>query len=170
LPLHSDNDDININLCSLFSNHKDYNTIVNTDDEDNDINNININLCSSSSNHKDYDTILNTNLPPLEYNHNFLLLSEYDDDFNTSISLPFENESNVSGSSYQYNLHIFCHDKDLENSMISRCKSFRCLSSGIYAPKKVIDQNSHRIRGTIKMNCEWHCNFIFPKTAHRIST
>ncbi|CAG8724764.1 2667_t:CDS:1, partial [Gigaspora rosea] len=75
----SDNEDndININLCPSFSNHKDYDTIVNTNDKNNDIN---INLCPSSSNHKDYDTIVNTNFSPLEYVHNFSLLSEYDDD------------------------------------------------------------------------------------------
>ncbi|KAF0483173.1 hypothetical protein F8M41_023323 [Gigaspora margarita] len=65
-----------------------------------DDNDININLYPSSSNHNDYDTIVNTNLLPLEYDQNFSLLSEDDDDFNTSISLPFENKSNVSGSSY----------------------------------------------------------------------
>ncbi|CAG8662539.1 13577_t:CDS:10 [Gigaspora margarita] len=112
-----------------------------------DNNNININLCPSSSNHNDYDTIVNTNLPSLEYDQNFSLLSEDNDDFNMSISLPFENESNISGSSYQYNLYVGDHfDNWLSVDSISCCKSFCCSSSGIYAPKKVIDQNSHRIR------------------------
>src|ERR1051325_1394546 len=46
--------------------------------------------------------------------------------------------------------------------------SFWCSSSGTYEARKGIDQNLHRQRNTNKCNCEWHCNFTFPKTAHQI--
>ena len=103
-------------------------------------------------------------------------------------------ETNFS-SVYQYNLHIgdifddwqsvdtfihqyclergfgyqvFRNDKDQNDSSIIRRKSFRCSSSGTYEARKGIDQNLHRQRNTNKCNCEWHCNFTFPKTAHQI--
>src|ERR1051325_3185600 len=104
-------------------------------------------------------------------------------------------EPNFSSTVYQYNLHVgdifddwqsvntfihqyclergfgyqvFRNDKDQNDSSIIRRKSFRCSSSGTYEARKGIDQNLHRQRNTNKCNCEWHCNFTFPKTAHQI--
>jgi 2-iminoacetate synthase ThiH len=31
-----------------------------------------------------------------------------------------------------------------------------------------MDQKLHRLRGTIKTNCEWHVNFTYPKSAYQI--
>jgi hypothetical protein len=31
-----------------------------------------------------------------------------------------------------------------------------------------MNQKLHRLRGTIKTNCEWHVNFTFPKSAYQI--
>src|SRR3954468_1480055 len=31
-----------------------------------------------------------------------------------------------------------------------------------------MDQKLHRLRGTIKTNCEWHVNFTFPKSVYQI--
>jgi hypothetical protein len=116
---------------------------------------------------------------------------------NNNILDVFDNnlETSHSSSIYQYNLHIgdvfddwksvdtfihqyclergfgyqiFRNDKDQTDSSIIRRKSFRCSSSGIYEAKKGIDQNLHRQRNTKKCNCQWHCNFTFPKTAHQI--
>ena len=32
----------------------------------------------------------------------------------------------------------------------------------------MIDHTLHHLRGTIKTNCEWHCNFTFPKIANQV--
>jgi hypothetical protein len=40
--------------------------------------------------------------------------------------------------------------------------------SGNYEAQKIINQKLHRLRGTIKTNCECHVNFIFPKFAHQV--
>ncbi|CAG8781042.1 1738_t:CDS:1 [Gigaspora rosea] len=120
--------------------------------------------------------------------------SSYNDNFNTSSSLLTKNDNNLS-TSYQYNLsvenyfddwpfvdrfiHNYClergfgyqvfrNDKDLNDPSIIRRKSFRCSSNSTCEPRKVIDHNSHCIRGTTKTDCEWHCNFTFLKTAHKV--
>jgi hypothetical protein len=65
-----------------------------------------------------------------------------------------------------FGYQIFRNDKD--SNSITRRKSFRCSLSGTYGARKVIDQNVHRQRNSNKSNCEWHCNFTFPKTEHQI--
>ncbi|CAB5309920.1 unnamed protein product [Rhizophagus irregularis] len=117
-----------------------------------------------------------------------------DDNF-TDIETSLPLEPSFGNSNYQYNLavgdsfddwllvdtfmhqyclergfgyQIFRNDKDPNNSTIIRRKSFRCSSSGNYEPRKLMDQKLHRLRGTIKTNCEWHVNFTFPKSAHQI--
>ena len=32
----------------------------------------------------------------------------------------------------------------------------------------MIDHTLHRLRGIIKTNCEWHCNFTFSKMANQV--
>jgi hypothetical protein len=67
-----------------------------------------------------------------------------------------------------FGYQIYRNDKDSEDPTIIRHKSFRCSSSGNYESRKKINQNLHRLRGTIKTNCEWHVNFTFPKTAYQV--
>lgn len=94
--------------------------------------------------------------------------------YNLAIGDTFDNWESVNAFMYQYCLErgfgyqIFRSDKDQNDPTIIRRKSFRCSSSGNYEARKIIDQKSHRLRGTIKTNCEWHCNFTFPKTAHYV--
>ncbi|CAB4423154.1 unnamed protein product [Rhizophagus irregularis] len=122
-----------------------------------------------------------------------LLLTSDDNFTDIEPSLPLE--PSFGNSNYQYNLavgdsfddwllvdtfmhqyclergfgyQIFRNDKDSNDSTIIRRKSFRCSSSGNYEPRKIMDQKLHRLRGTIKTNCEWHVNFTFPKSAHQI--
>ncbi|CAG8624074.1 11694_t:CDS:2 [Dentiscutata erythropus] len=130
-------------------------------------------------------------------NENNTSFNEHDSDFdNTETSiLSNDNYGDLNTSGYQYNLRlgscfddwlsvdnfihnycleqgfgyqIFRNDKDPNDPTIIHRKSYRCSSSGIYEAQKVIDQNSHHLRGTTKTNCEWHCNFSFPKTSHEI--
>ena len=124
------------------------------------------------------------------------LLLNLDNNF-TDIELPLTSEldSYSNNCSYQYNLavgdsfddwslvdtfmhqyclergfgyQIFRNDKDPNDSTIIRRKSFCYSSSGSYKSQKIMDQKLHCLRGTIKTNCEWHVNFIFPKSAHQI--
>ncbi|CAG8534739.1 20068_t:CDS:2 [Gigaspora rosea] len=171
--------DLFIMVLDIFN---DINLLSLSDNEDSDII-INKNLYPSLSNYDD-SVIFNTNLLPLAENSNnhpsfsicgdnFLSLYEYVDNVDTKISLFFENSNNsgnINASNYQYNLRrsTFHNDKNLNDPSIIRRKSFHCSSSGIYISRKIIDQNSHRVRGTIKTNCEWHCNFTLPKTTHQI--
>ena len=62
----------------------------------------------------------------------------------------------------------FRSDKDPKDPTIIRRKSFRCSLSGVYKARKVVDHTSHRLRGTIKTDCGWHCNFTFPKSANQV--
>ncbi|CAG8828848.1 17054_t:CDS:2, partial [Dentiscutata erythropus] len=76
---------------------------------------------------------------------------------------------NIDAFSYQHNLRVGNEFDDWPSvDSITRRKSFRCSSSGTYEPRKAIDQNSHRIRGTTKMNCGWYCTFILSKTAYLV--
>jgi len=67
-----------------------------------------------------------------------------------------------------FGYQISRNDKDQDDPTITRRKSFRCSSSGNYEARKIIDQKSYRLRGTIKTNCKWHVNFTFPRTACEI--
>ncbi|CAG8587222.1 13788_t:CDS:2, partial [Dentiscutata heterogama] len=128
---------------------------------------ININPCLSYSNQIDDDIVVNTDLP---------MFTEHNHEDTSSLSL-FENDnnpSNIDASSYQHTLHrgfeyqVFRNDKDSNNPSITRRKSFHYSSSGTYESRKAINQNSHRIRGTTKMNCKWYCTFTLSKTAHQV--
>ncbi|CAG8678894.1 28795_t:CDS:2 [Gigaspora margarita] len=101
----------------------------------------------------------------------------------------------TSPSNYQYNLkeedtfddwqsidkfmHLYClergfgyqifrNDKDPNNSSITCRKFFRCSANGTYNARKNINQNLHHLCGNTNLNCEWHCNFTFPKTIEQI--
>ncbi|CAG8857374.1 19641_t:CDS:1, partial [Gigaspora margarita] len=67
-----------------------------------------------------------------------------------------------------FGFQVFRNDKDLNDPNITCHKSFRYSSSGIYEPRKVIDQNLHHIRGTTKTNCEWYCTFTLSKTVYQV--
>jgi hypothetical protein len=67
-----------------------------------------------------------------------------------------------------FGYQIFQSNKDPHDSTIIQHKSFCCSLSGNYKAQKIIGQKLHRLHGTIKTNCEWHCNFTFPKTAHHV--
>ncbi|CAG8820483.1 27262_t:CDS:2 [Gigaspora margarita] len=113
-------------------------------------NNINT---SSLSDNEDNNIIINRNLDPLLSNYyNSVVI-------NTNLLPPLAKYNN------NY-LDPFNNWQSVDS--IIRCKSFCCLLSSNYEPQKIIDQNSHHIWGTIKMNCEWHCNFTYPKTAYQI--
>src|SRR5581483_6426137 len=94
--------------------------------------------------------------------------------YNLAVGDSFDDWSLVDTFMHQYCLErgfgyqIFRNDKDPNDSTIIRRKSFHCSSSGSYEPQKIMDQKLHRLRGTIKTNCEWHVNFTFPKSAHQI--
>ncbi|CAG8832163.1 651_t:CDS:2, partial [Gigaspora margarita] len=180
-----DNSIINNNLCQSTCNHNDI--IVNTN-----LLPPHTEYYDNGDNPSLFED--NNNPSPLFEDGTNSSLFEDDNNFNTNSSSFTENDNNLN-TSYQYNLsvgnyfddwpsvdrfmHNYClergfgyqvfrNDKDLNDPSIIRRKSFRCSSSGTYEPKKVIDQNSHRIRGTTKTDCEWHCNFTFPKTVHKV--
>ncbi|CAG8784019.1 20302_t:CDS:2 [Gigaspora margarita] len=104
--------------------------------------------------------------------HDYVLISdELDEDRNRDV---FDNWSSVDIFINQYCLErgfgyqIFHNDKDPDNPSVTYRKSYRCLASGEYQTKKNLEQNLHRLRGNMKTNCEWHCNFTFPKTTKQI--
>ncbi|CAB4434489.1 unnamed protein product [Rhizophagus irregularis] len=80
----------------------------------------------------------------------------------TPFELPFEEHfESLSEQVYQYNLTVGDYFDDWQS--VDTFMHQYCLERG-----KVIDQKLHRLRGTIKTNCEWHCNFSFPKTANQV--
>ena len=94
--------------------------------------------------------------------------------YNLTVGDCFDDWSSVDTFMYQYCLErgfgyqMFRSEKDPKDPTIIRHKSFRCSSSGVYKARKVIDHTLHRLHGTIKTNCEWHCNFTFPKIANQV--
>ncbi|CAG8845476.1 25575_t:CDS:2, partial [Gigaspora margarita] len=186
---YEDDDSIvnNINLCQSSCNHND---IVNTNlfltftkyyDYDNQFSkdSDNLSLFEDDDNSSIFEDTDNPS-PLFKDGSNSL----YDDNFITNSSLLTKNDNNLS-TSYQYNLsvgnyfddwpsvnrfiynycleqdfeyQVFRNDKDLNDPSIIHCKSFRCLSTGTYESRK----------GITKTDCEWHCNFTFPKTAHKV--
>ena len=94
--------------------------------------------------------------------------------YNLAVENCFDDWSQVDTFMHQYCLErgfeyqICRNDKDPDDPTIIRRKSFRCSSSGNYRSRKKINQNLHRLRGTIKTNCEWHVNFTFPKTSYQV--
>ncbi|UZO09312.1 uncharacterized protein OCT59_029544 [Rhizophagus irregularis] len=123
-----------------------------------------VNISALNSEPLSNDNFTNINISP---NPEQLL----DDNF-------FESTSNINSSNnYQYNLTVergfgyqICRsDKDKDpNDFTIRRKSYKCSSSGCYEARKVVDHTLYQLRGTIKTNCEWYCNFTFPKSAQRV--
>ncbi|CAG8536388.1 16809_t:CDS:2 [Cetraspora pellucida] len=68
-----------------------------------------------------------------------------------------------------FGYQVFRNNKDLNDSIITCCKSFRCSVNGTYNAWKKINQNLCCLYGNTKLNCEWYCNFIFLKTIEQIS-
>jgi hypothetical protein len=107
-------------------------------------------------------------------NNNFNSIGTSNYQYNLAIGDCFDDWLSVDAFMHQYCLErgfgyqIFRNDKDPNDPTIIRRKSFRCSSSGAYEAQKTIDHTLHRLRGTIKTNCEWHCNFTFPKTADKV--
>jgi hypothetical protein len=119
--------------------------------------------------------------PPLISDDNFAdvlplepVFNDNNYQYNLTVGDSFDDWSLVDTFMHQYCLErgfgyqIFQNDKDLNDPTIIRRKSFRCSSNGNYESRKIIDQKLHRLRGTIKTNCEWHVNFTFPKSAYQI--
>jgi len=108
----------------------------------------------------------------------FELLNDISNPFNYQYNLAvgdsFDDWLSVDAFMHQYcfergfGYQIFRSDKDPKDPTIIRRKSFRCSSSGVYKARKVVDHTIHRLRGTVKTDCEWHCNFTFPKTINQI--
>ncbi|CAB5345802.1 unnamed protein product [Rhizophagus irregularis] len=110
----------------------------------------------------------------LPFEEHFESLSEQIYQYNLTVGDYFDDWQSVDTFMHQYCLErgfgyqVYRNDKDPNDFTIIRRKSFRCSSNGKYESRKVIDQKLHHLRGTIKTNCEWHCNFSFPKTANQV--
>ena len=110
----------------------------------------------------------------LPFEEHFESLSEQVYQYNLTVGDYFDDWQSVDTFMHQYCLErgfgyqVYRNDKDPNDFTIIRRKSFRCSSNGKYESRKVIDQKLHRLRGTIKTNCEWHCNFSFPKMANQV--
>ncbi|CAG8770918.1 6737_t:CDS:2, partial [Racocetra persica] len=117
----------------------DWDSFVMLPDIFNDINS------SSLSDNEDNDIIINKNLYPS--------LSNYNDsvNFNTNLlSLAKYSNNHLSFSICErgFGYQTFRNDKDPNDPTIIHRKSFYCLSSSIYKSRKIIDQNSYRIKCT----------------------
>lgn len=94
--------------------------------------------------------------------------------YNLTVGDCFDDWSSVDRFMHQYcfergfGYQIFRSDKDPNDPNIIRRKSFRCSSGNTYKPRKEIDHTLHRLRGTMKSDCKWHCNFTFPKSTQQI--
>ncbi len=106
--------------------------------------------------------LLNDISNPFNYQYNLAVGDSFDDWL--SVDAFMHQYCFERGFSYQ----IFRSDKDPKDPTIIRRKLFRCSSSGVYKARKVVDHTIHRLRGTVKTDCEWHCNFTFPKTINQI--
>ena len=178
------------NSYSLIIENCDFKDYDNEIIEQNDtlLNNPSSSILNNNLNELLFFNEINETIDPnvtLFHNSNDDTFSEYSSD-----------ELDELTSAYQYNLkkgdifddwqsvdtfmHQYClergfgyqnsrSDKDKDDSTIIRRKSFRCSSSGKYIARKNINQDMHRSHNTIiKTNCEWHCNFTFPKTTCQI--
>ncbi|CAG8673550.1 19883_t:CDS:2 [Racocetra fulgida] len=152
----------------------------------------------SNNNFGDNSNLVNKRLSSSLFESNNTSFHDCDNDFVNSDASFSEYDNNfeeLSVLSYQYNLHVgdcfndweavdrfihnycfewgfryqaFRNDKDQNDPDISRRKSYCCSSGSVYKARKVIDQNSRRLRSTTKKSCEWHCNFTLPKTSYQI--
>lgn len=128
--------------------------------------NVNVNNISQNSESPDYSD--DDNIDPLSSTTS----NKYQ--YNLEVGDCFDDWPSVDTFIHQYcfergfGYQVFRSDKDPIDSTIIRRKSFRCSSSSTYKARKDIDHTSHRLRGTMKTNCEWYCNFTFPKSAYQV--
>jgi hypothetical protein len=132
------------------------------------------------------NTVLEDIITPPEFSDNFfneppieLFFQSSVDNFNTyQYNLrkedSFDDWMSVDTFMYNYCLErgfgyqICRNDKNPNNPSITIRKSYRCSFGGTYKPRKNINQELQRERGSNKFNCQWHCNFTLQKLENRV--